>query len=88
MIHGRYRVLNRLTPLYRAPFSGRVIIRNNSNMCIPAAVCNSPQLVESSTLALKYCNLLVANSILLERGGILLRRIRGFRNAGKHLRYD
>lgn len=54
MINGRSRAVNRLNPLYRVPSSGKVTFRDNSDMCISAAFCNSLLLLGSSTLALKY----------------------------------
>ena len=88
MIHGRSRAANRLTLLYRAPSSGRVPFRDNSDMCIAAAICNSIHLLGSSALASKYWNFLVSNITVFERSGILSRRICDFRDAAKHLRQD
>ena len=88
MIHGRSRAAKRLTPLYRAPSSERLPFRDNSDMCIASAICNSTHLFWSSALASKYLNLLVSNSTVFERSGILPRRIRDFPETARHLRQD
>ncbi|CDF41245.1 unnamed protein product [Chondrus crispus] len=88
MIHGRSRAVNPRTPIYRVSTHGTVRFRDNSDMCISAAVCNGLQLLGSLNLAVKYWDLLVRNSLFFERTGSPSRRIRDFHDAAKHLNQD
>ncbi|CDF35347.1 unnamed protein product [Chondrus crispus] len=88
MIHGRSRAVNPRTLIYRVSTHGTVRFRDNSDMCISAAVCHGLQLLGSPNLAVKYWDLLVRNSLLFERTGSPSLRIRDFHDAAKHLNQD
>ncbi|CDF39433.1 unnamed protein product [Chondrus crispus] len=88
MIHGCSRAVNPRTKIYRVSTHGTVRFQDNSDMCIPAAVCNDLQLLGSPNLAVKYWDLLVRNSLLFEKTGSPSRRIQDFHDAAKHLNQD